>query len=216
MTFDEIYHKHYTTLVKKARRMIPNADPHEALQLVSDVFSDLDADLKRGVIIDHVRGYLFRKLHGKSLDWFRHTFSRRREEPCEEQLEESENFFAHVQGPPKRPHIHPNYLIDKRLAPDDVVMLREQLNLALGRLPAIECEAILLHHVQGNTYRECAALQGVPVSTFEKRMIVALRKLRHTLSSSCSICLPLPKGTIPCSEPSLSTTSPSPHTMITN
>ena len=216
MTFDEIYRQHYTTLVKKARKMIPNADSHEALQLVSDVFLDLDADLKRGVTIDHIRGYLFRKLRGKSVDWFRRTFSRGHEEPREEQFEEPPQYFVYAQGSQKRPHTHKEYLVDKTLAPDELVMLREQLSLALGRLPAIEREAVLLHHVQGNTYRECAALQGVPVSTFEKRMIAALRKLRHTLSPSCSTCLSPPKGTIPCSEPNLSMTSPSSQMTITN
>jgi len=189
MTFDEIYRKHYTTLVKKARKMVPNADPHDALQLVSDVFLDLDADLKRGVIINHMRGYLFRKLHSKSLDWFRRAFSHGRKNPCDVRfIEESSNFFAHVRKPRIRPYIHPEYLLDKRLTPDELVMLREQLNLALDRLSAIEHEAILLHHIQGNTYQECAVIQRVPVSTFEKRMIAALRKLRHTLSLPCSVC----------------------------
>lgn len=236
-TFDEVYRKYHKPLASKARRLIPNADPHEALQLVSDVFLDLDADLKRGVVIDHIRGYLFRKLHGKSLDWFRRTFSRRRikleeelpdelrkelreelgEELREESNEESgeglskgsQTTKGRFRGPRQSPEFHQEYLMDKKLGPEDLTMLREQLSLALSRLPAIEREAVLLHHVQGNTYQECAILQEVPVSTFEKRMISATRKLRRTLSL-------YQRGTVPCSEPNPSMTSLSPQMTATN
>lgn len=63
-------------------------------------------------------------------------------------------------------------------------MGNHELRGAVEQLPAEQREAIELAYFGGHTYREIAALTGVPVGTANGRLRLALRKLRASLRGS--------------------------------
>ena len=63
-------------------------------------------------------------------------------------------------------------------------MGNDELRGAVEQLPAEQREAIELAYFGGHTYREIAALTGVPTGTANGRLRLALRKLRASLRGS--------------------------------
>jgi RNA polymerase sigma-70 factor (ECF subfamily) len=55
---------------------------------------------------------------------------------------------------------------------------------ALAELPAPQREAVLLHHVAGYSFREIAAITGVPAFTAASRCRLALARLRQLMGGS--------------------------------
>lgn len=167
MPFDEIYAVYYQGLVRQAQKLLPTTDSHEAIQLVSDVFVEVDVDLKRGKVINKPAGYIYTKLNRKILDWLRRKYS-----PRQLVLENTD----------------PEFLTGSEMPPDKKHALREQLDNALSHLKPIERQAIKLCYVDGHTHREAAAVQKVPVSTFEKRLLSATSKARQYLQRGDASC----------------------------
>lgn len=187
MTFNDIYTAHYKTTVKFARRHLSNVargDTHVATQLANDIFLELHKELEAGAVFQNIPGYIHAKMRTKVVDYLRRHYSPR-------QLSQEE--------------LDPQYMIDETQFHDDQLAIREQLDNAFGRLKPVERQAIQLCYVDGHTHREAAAVQQVPVSTFEKRLLSATHKARHYLKGQNQCC-----ELIPC------TTSPSPLTMATN
>ena len=59
--------------------------------------------------------------------------------------------------------------------------LREQVAAALDRLPAHHRQVIVLHELEGFTFRDVAKKLGIPVGTAKSRLFHGLRKLREIL-----------------------------------
>jgi len=59
-----------------------------------------------------------------------------------------------------------------------------QTSLALALLPPPQREAVLLHHVAGCSFREIAAITGVPAFTAASRCRLALARLRSLMGGS--------------------------------
>ena len=55
---------------------------------------------------------------------------------------------------------------------------------ALAQLPPSQREAVLLHHVAGCSFREIAAITGVPAFTAASRCRLALARLRRLMGGS--------------------------------
>jgi RNA polymerase sigma-70 factor (ECF subfamily) len=73
---------------------------------------------------------------------------------------------------------------DWRAYPEQSVARRElsdQVYRALGRLPELHRDVVVLHELHGLTYQECAAALGVPVGTVKSRLSNAFRRLRTSL-----------------------------------
>ncbi len=58
-----------------------------------------------------------------------------------------------------------------------------QVHVALDDLSAVQRDVIILHELHGLTYRECAAVLGVPVGTVKSRLANAFRSLRGSLGA---------------------------------
>ena len=59
-----------------------------------------------------------------------------------------------------------------------------RMSQALSRLPSSQREAVLLHHVAGCSFREIAAITGVPAFTAASRCRLALARLRRLLGGT--------------------------------
>jgi RNA polymerase sigma-70 factor (ECF subfamily) len=60
--------------------------------------------------------------------------------------------------------------------------LSDYVHSALGVLPQIHKDVVVLHELHGLTYEECAEMLEVPVGTVKSRLSNAFRKLRVNLS----------------------------------
>jgi len=66
--------------------------------------------------------------------------------------------------------------------------LQQRVQVAVGELPDIYREAVILRCYQGLKYREVAELLGVPIGTVQFRVHVALEKLRAALRGEVPDC----------------------------
>jgi RNA polymerase sigma-70 factor (ECF subfamily) len=132
----------------------------DARDVVQEVFARLAScrsDLS-GVGAPHV--WLLAVTHNAAVDVVRRT-SRHRTEPLES--------AAHVAAPGSDP---------ERTA------AAANTSRALARLPPAQREAVLLHHVAGCSFREIAAITGVPAFTAASRCRLALARLRRLMGGS--------------------------------
>lgn len=60
--------------------------------------------------------------------------------------------------------------------------LSDYVHGALGVLPQIHRDVVVLHELHGLTYEECAEMLEVPVGTVKSRLSNAFRKLRVSLA----------------------------------
>ena len=73
---------------------------------------------------------------------------------------------------------------DWRTSPEksaDKQELSQKVHSALGKLPDIQRDVVLLHELHGLTYQECAAALDIPVGTVKSRLSNAFRHLRVSL-----------------------------------
>jgi RNA polymerase sigma-70 factor (ECF subfamily) len=83
--------------------------------------------------------------------------------------------------------LSPNVLDEDAPDPADVAfatMTREQITVALGRLPADQRRAIELSYLQGWTHREIADAMNCPLGTVKGRIRIGLEKLRTLIPAS--------------------------------
>jgi RNA polymerase sigma-70 factor (ECF subfamily) len=66
--------------------------------------------------------------------------------------------------------------------------LQDRIQEAVGCLPQIYREAVILRCYQGLKYREVADLLGVPMGTVQNRVHIALEKLRAALREEVEDC----------------------------
>lgn len=132
----------------------------DARDVVQEVFVRLAS--RRGelstVATPHV--WLLAVTHNAAVDALRRK-ARRRAEPLES--------AAHVAAPEADP---------ERAA------VASRASRALAQLPPAQREAVLLHHVTGCSFREIAAITGVPAFTAASRCRLALARLRHLMGGS--------------------------------
>jgi RNA polymerase sigma-70 factor (ECF subfamily) len=64
--------------------------------------------------------------------------------------------------------------------------VKRDVDSAIQLLPEIHRDVVILHELQGLTYRECAAVIGCPLGTVKSRLSGAFAKLRELLSDYAS------------------------------
>lgn len=81
------------------------------------------------------------------------------------------------------------YLPSRGPSPEDLVLLgerREQLSVALGKLPERQRLIFMLSHFDGQTSREVSAMTGLNESTVRVHLFRAIRRLRSLLAPGVS------------------------------
>lgn len=91
-----------------------------------------------------------------------------------------------LQGGTTRPAAH----VPPEQSPEDIATTRAlhaALQAAIDDLSDVNREAVVLHYIDGLSYREIAALLGVPISTVKGRLHKARQQLRHELSPAVAL-----------------------------
>lgn len=132
----------------------------DARDVVQEVFVRLASRRRElsGIETPHV--WLLAVTHNAAVDAVRRS-ARRRTEPLES--------AAHIAAPGSDP--------ERAAAVSNT-------SRALAQLPPSQCEAVLLHHVAGCSFREIAAITGVPAFTAASRCRLALARLRRLMGGS--------------------------------
>jgi RNA polymerase sigma factor (sigma-70 family) len=150
------------------RRVSSDADADDLLQ---DVFFELVEAYRLLTPIDFVTGWLFRVARNRITDFFRKkrpgTFS-------DEMLEDEDGELQDIGDLLPSPDAGPDALYLRG------VML-DELNVALGELPAEQREVFLAHEMEGRSFKELSAESGVSVNTLLSRKRYAVLHLRERL-----------------------------------
>jgi RNA polymerase sigma factor (sigma-70 family) len=153
------------------RRRVP--DPSDAEDIVQEVFYDLVEANRLLMPIDHVTGWLFRVARNRITDLFRkqkpETFSGAAVENEDGELLQIEDLLPSPDAGPEALYAR-NVLLD-------------ELELALGEVPAEQREVFIAHELEGRSFKELAAESGVNVNTLLSRKRYAMLHLRERLQS---------------------------------
>ena len=129
----------------------------DARDVVQEVFVRLASRRRELGRVESPHTWLLAMTHNAAVDAVRRS-SRHRTEPLE-----SADHVAALGPDPQR------------------AAAESRVSRALALLPAPQREAVLLHHVAGCSFREIAAITGVPAFTAASRCRLALARLRSLL-----------------------------------
>src|SRR5437899_11676994 len=153
------------------RRRVP--DPSDAEDIVQEVFYELVEANRLLMPIGHVTGWRFRVGRNRITDLFRkkkpESFSRQAVEDEDGELLRIEDLLPSPDAGPEALYFR-NVLLD-------------ELEFALGELPAEQREVFVAHELDGHSFKEMAAETGVSVNTLLSRKRYAMLHLRERLQS---------------------------------
>jgi RNA polymerase sigma factor (sigma-70 family) len=151
------------------RRRVP--DPHDAEDILQDVFCELVEANRLLMPIDHVTGWLFRVARNRIIDFFRkkkpQSFSDTAIADDDDELLRLEDLLPSPDGGPEA-------LYARRV-------LLDELELAIDELPEDQREAFVGHELEGRSFKQMAAESGVSVNTLLSRKRYAVLHLRERL-----------------------------------
>jgi RNA polymerase sigma factor (sigma-70 family) len=151
------------------RRRVP--DPHDAEDILQDVFCELVEANRLLMPIDHVTGWLFRVARNRIIDFFRkkkpQSFSDTAIADDDDELLRLEDLLPSPDGGPEA-------LYARRV-------LLDELELAIDQLPEDQREAFVGHELEGRSFKQMAAESGVSVNTLLSRKRYAVLHLRERL-----------------------------------
>jgi RNA polymerase sigma factor (sigma-70 family) len=159
-------HKERDRLFGFIKRRVRNES--DAEDIVQDVFYQLAMSYSVTEPIEQLTAWLFHVARNKIIDWYR----RRRVDTVP--LEASDD----VPMTPEQMIFDPGQDPDK-LYGQSVVW--SELSEALDDLPEEQREVFVLHELEGHSFKEIAALTGVPLNTLLSRKRYAVLYLRERL-----------------------------------
>lgn len=155
------------------RRRVP--DPRDAEDILQEVFYELVEANRLLMPISHVSGWLFRVARNRITDLFR------RKKP-----ENFSDVIAHNDDGDE-PRLRIEDLLPSPDAGPEALYARNEilheLELALDELPQEQREVFLGHELQGRSFKEMSAANGVSVNTLLSRKRYAVLYLRQRLRS---------------------------------
>jgi RNA polymerase sigma factor (sigma-70 family) len=153
------------------RKRVPNESDVE--DLLQEVFYELVAANRLLMPIDYVTGWLFRVARNRITDLFRkkrpENFADAAMEDEEGELLRIEELLPSRDGSPEADYFRK--------------VLFDELELAVGELPAEQREVFIAHEIEGRSFKEMAAESGVNVNTLLARKRYAVLRLRQRLQS---------------------------------
>jgi RNA polymerase sigma factor (sigma-70 family) len=149
------------------RRRVP--DPADAEDIVQEVFYELVEANRLLMPIEHVTGWLFRVARNRITDLFR----KKKPESLSDAAAEGEGGEVLEDLLPS-PDAGPEALYFRNV-------LLDELEFALDELPEEQREVFVAHELEGRSFREMAAENGVGVNTLLSRKRYAVLHLRERL-----------------------------------
>src|SRR5256886_4177987 len=153
------------------RRRVP--DPSDAEDILQEVFYELvEANRLLMPIVD-VTGWLFRVARNRITDLFR----KKKPVACSDvAVEDEDGELLRIKDLLPSPDAGPEALYFRNV-------LLDELEFALGELPAEQREVFVAHELDGHSFKEMAAETGVSVNTLLSRKRYAMLHLRERLQS---------------------------------
>jgi RNA polymerase sigma factor (sigma-70 family) len=153
------------------RRRVPNESDVE--DLLQEVFYELVEAHRLLKPIDYVTGWLFRVARNRITDLFR---KKRPENFADATLQDEEGELLEMEDLLPSPDAGPEALYLRRV-------LLEELEHALGELPAEQRGVFVAHELEGLSFKELSVETGVSVNTLLSRKRYAVLHLRRRLQS---------------------------------
>ncbi|MGO9437168.1 MAG: RNA polymerase sigma factor [Terracidiphilus sp.] len=150
------------------RRRVPNdADVEDLLQ---EVFFELVRAHRLLMPIDYVTGWLFRVARNRITDLFR----KKKPDAFNHAAENEDGELLEIEDLLPSPDAGPEALYLRNA-------LFEELEHALAELPQDQREVFVAHEIEGRSFKELSAENGVNVNTLLARKRYAVLHLRHRL-----------------------------------
>lgn len=156
--FDYFFDRYYQGLCVYAYKMIQSKTDSE--DLVQDFFIRLWERKKTLFLKGNVKSYFLRAVHNRCLDFIAH-----------QQIKEAHRTY-------QLSHVSSEGMLDYPMLDFE---LEQRLRIAIEALPEGIRETFLLNRLEGLTYQEIAAKEGVTVKAIEYRISKALTLLRRDL-----------------------------------
>jgi len=168
----EVVKREQSRLRNFIRRRVP--DPHDAEDILQDVFYELVEANRLLMPIEHVTGWLFRVARNRITDVFRR---KKPESFSDTAVADEENELLRLEDLLPSPDAGPEALYVRRV-------LLDELELAVDELPQEQREVFVAHELEGRSFKEMAAETGVSVNTLLSRKRSAVLHLRKRLQST--------------------------------
>jgi len=167
----EVMAKERPRLRNFIRRRVPNeADVEDLLQ---EVFYELVEAHRLLMPIDFVTAWLFRVARNRITDLFR---KKKPENFTDAAAENEDGEFLEIEDLLPSPDAGPEALYVRSV-------LLDELEVALGELPTEQREVFVAHELEGRSFKELSAENGVNVNTLLSRKRYAVLHLRQRLQS---------------------------------
>jgi RNA polymerase sigma factor (sigma-70 family) len=153
------------------RRRVP--DPADAEDIVQEVFYELVEANRLLMPIEHVTGWLFRVARNRITDLFR---KKKAEAFSDAAVESEDGELLHIEDLLPSPDAGPEALYFHNT-------LLDELEIALGELPAEQREVFVAHEIEGRSFKELSRESGVNLNTLLARKRYAVLHLRERLQS---------------------------------
>jgi RNA polymerase sigma factor (sigma-70 family) len=151
------------------RKRVPNESDVE--DLLQEVFCELVEAHRLLMPIDYVTGWLFRVARNRITDFFR---KKRPETFTDAALMDEDGELLQIEDMLPSPDAGPEALYLRNL-------LLDELESALGELPAEQREVFVAHELEGRSFNELSAESGISVNTLLSRKRYAVLHLRRRL-----------------------------------
>jgi RNA polymerase sigma factor (sigma-70 family) len=172
----EVVEREQSRLRNFIRRRVP--DPRDAEDILQDVFYELVEANRLLMPIEHVTGWLFRVARNRITDLFRR---KRPEGLGEAAVAGADDELARLEDLLPSPDDGPEALYAR-------LVLLEELELAIEKLPKEQRDVFIAHELEGRTFKEIAAETGVSVNTLLSRKHYAVVQLRKRLQDIYDEC----------------------------
>jgi len=165
----EVVEREQSRLRRFIRRRVP--DPRDAEDVLQDVFYELVEANRLLMPIEHVTGWLFRVARNRITDLFR---KRRPESFGDSALPDEGDERLGLEDLLPSPDAGPEALYARNV-------LLDELERAVGELPAEQREVFVAHELEGRSFKAMAEETGVSVNTLLSRKRYAVLRLRERL-----------------------------------
>jgi RNA polymerase sigma factor (sigma-70 family) len=153
------------------RRRVPNESDVE--DLLQEVFYELVKANRLLMPIDYVTGWLLRVARNRITDFFR---KKKAEAFADATLEDEAGELLQIEDLLPSPDAGPEALYLRSA-------LLDELEDALNELPSEQREVFIAHEIDGRSFKELSAENGVNVNTLLARKRYAVLHLRHRLQT---------------------------------